>query len=260
MKKPYSLLLTLLLSLLVSSNVFAEDKIYMDGYLLYTINNGEITIIKYTGDEEKVEVPMTIGDYTVTKIADNSFEDTNIEELLLPETIDEISSDTLNNIDIKFYDKSGSYVEKKTEPFQDDPLIEDDPTKKDQEKQDKPSDNKKDKTEEKQTEETNDEAVEENNSIEEVDPTKDSSTEVKEGDTIEEHEDMVSEMHVSAGNRMEDEEEIINIPTHSNNTNTNTNNLNNDTTNKTHNYIYVLVVGVIGFVIYLVKKKTNHHN
>ena len=253
MKKLYSLLLTLLISLLVSSNVFADDKVYMEGHLFYTIENDEITIIKYSGEEDIVEVPISIGGYNVTAIADNSFTGKDIKELILPNTIDSISNnafDNINDIEIKYYDKSGSFVEKEDQIKPTD-FEEDRADKKQTEETIKPSDKDLDNT-------TVDE-IKDDNLIENIDPSKDSSLDVKEGDTIEEHLDMVSEIHVSIGDRTnEEEEEIINIPVHYNNTNSNTNDLNNDTTNKTHSYVYVLVtIGVISLTVYLIKKKTN---
>lgn len=51
-------------------------------------DDGTITLVKYTGTEEKVVIPRTIGERTVTTIGSCCFEDNlTIKEVILPDTI-----------------------------------------------------------------------------------------------------------------------------------------------------------------------------
>lgn len=117
MKRKFRLItaLTILITLLFNNNVFAEDKVYVEGTLMYTISeDGNITIVDYCGKEENVKVPMSIGMHYVTKIAEGSFKDTNVKSVELPDTITSISSEAFDNIgsiEITYFDSTDAQVE-----------------------------------------------------------------------------------------------------------------------------------------------------
>ncbi len=65
-------------------------------------------IVEYTSDDKKVSVPSTVDGYTVTEIGSTSFYDSDIEEVILPETIKTISWWAFygcdNLVEVKFND------------------------------------------------------------------------------------------------------------------------------------------------------------
>lgn len=117
MKRKYKLItiLSILITLLFNNNIFAAEKVYVEGTLMYTIGeDGNITIVDYCGKEENVKVPMSIGMHYVTKIAEGSFKDTNVKTVELPDTITSISSqafDDIGSIDITYFDSTDAQVE-----------------------------------------------------------------------------------------------------------------------------------------------------
>ena len=56
--------------------------------LLYSINNGTVTITGYTGSATELEIPSVIGGRSVTTIADRAFAGcTTLEEVMIPESV-----------------------------------------------------------------------------------------------------------------------------------------------------------------------------
>lgn len=282
--------------LLLSSNAFA-DGLYQSGYLLYTINNNEITIVNYIGNETNVKVPMAIGNYYVTTIADNAFANTNIKKVELPETITTISDkafSTGNAVSVLFFDEDGNttarkYTTTKTEPTVDDkdkPVTPVTPTDDDKDK-DKPvtpatpstDDKDKDKPVTPVDDKDKDNPISPSDDIKD-DPnsntsSSDSSGSVKEGDTIDDHRDMISDIYVSIKELFggDEKEEIDNIEnkddnvSSSNTTNiVSSNNTNNSSSNETttetvtnnssFNVIYIIVgASLAGAAYYYIVKK-----
>jgi len=56
----------------------------------YKIDDGEITILSYTGSEVNITVPSSIEGITVTEIGEHAFSGTRIETVVLPDTVEEI--------------------------------------------------------------------------------------------------------------------------------------------------------------------------
>ncbi len=93
MKKRIVWILTALLMLLaVPLHAVADDTIYSQGYLLYKIEDGGVTIVRYVGDdEETVIVPNMIANYPVSRIAAGAFDECpQVKTIYLPDTIMEI--------------------------------------------------------------------------------------------------------------------------------------------------------------------------
>ena len=93
MKKRIVWILTAALMLLaVPLHAFADDTVYSQGYLLYKIEDGGITIVRYVGDdEETVIIPNMIANYPVSKIAAGTFDDCpQVKTVYLPDTVMEI--------------------------------------------------------------------------------------------------------------------------------------------------------------------------
>lgn len=248
MKKLLTLLITILLSLLVSSNVFAED-VYMDGSLFYTIDNDEITIIKYTGNDTKVEIPMTIGGFNVTQISEDAFANKKIDEIKLPDTIKNISKwafDDIDRVNVKFYDENEKIVKKEI-PI-DKPIVE--------EKEDpKPIDDPSTKEEDDPKSHDNDPKKEEDKKDEKESSNVDTSGRAEVGDNIEEHSDMISDMHTSSREEIVEEEKNIIESTNPKENIV----VDEEVTSKTStvNYPIFIVIGFgcIGIAYYLIRKK-----
>ena len=87
MKRRIALLLIVcLLMLAVPLHAFADDTLYSQGYFLYRIEDGGITIYRYVGDdEEAVIVPNMIANYPVSKIAAGAFDNCpQVKTIYLP--------------------------------------------------------------------------------------------------------------------------------------------------------------------------------
>ena len=74
----------------------ADDTIYTEGTLYYTIINESITIVGCFGKDEEVEVPAMIAGIPVNTIATGAFmENEYIKTLKLPDTISKIERDAI---------------------------------------------------------------------------------------------------------------------------------------------------------------------
>lgn len=81
-------LLSLLITLVLTNGIYADDTIYTNGNFKFILNDDEtITIVEYFGKEDIAEIPMLIGGYPVVSISENTFGDTKIKEIKVPETI-----------------------------------------------------------------------------------------------------------------------------------------------------------------------------
>ena len=114
-KIKYFAILPLIITLLFSCVIFADDTVYIEGSLRYIINdNGEVTITSYKGKDEEVKVPMNMGRYIVTSIAPGAFKGTNVKKIELPDTITSLDADSFDdvrNLNIEYYDKDDIIVE-----------------------------------------------------------------------------------------------------------------------------------------------------
>lgn len=122
-----TLLLTFIITLLSINVVYADDTIYTDGALQYTIDdNGCIRIVYYFGDSPIVEIPRAIGLYEkngellpcyVTSIAATTFEDAEITEVKLPDTVVFIEEGAIDSsIKLIYYDSYGNTLGEQEEP------------------------------------------------------------------------------------------------------------------------------------------------
>lgn len=86
------LLIALLLLAALPIGTIADETVYSQGYLLYRIEDGGITICGYVGDDEEVVViPNMLAGYPVSKIAAGTFMDCpQVKTIYLPDTIMEI--------------------------------------------------------------------------------------------------------------------------------------------------------------------------
>ena len=113
-------IITILITLLLNINVFADEKIYTEGALNYVIRDNKVTIIDYFGDDKIVKVPMNMGEYYVTEIAAGTFKDSSVEEVQLPDTIEKVDSEAFNNIkdiDISYFDRNNNDIEIDRDPI-----------------------------------------------------------------------------------------------------------------------------------------------
>ena len=66
---------------------------YTSGLYTWKYNDNGITIVKYNGDELRVEVPSEIDGYPVTIIGEMAFlTDTTVESIIIPDSVNEIQS------------------------------------------------------------------------------------------------------------------------------------------------------------------------
>ncbi len=62
----------------------------VSGYYEYKVENGNAVITKYTGKEEKVVIPESLGGYPVTRIGDSAFESNKMKALVIHGGVREI--------------------------------------------------------------------------------------------------------------------------------------------------------------------------
>lgn len=123
MKRKCSLILTLTITitLLFNSVIYADQDVYTNGPLRFIINeSGSITIIEYFGKSDEVKVPISVGPYTVEYIDEGAFKGKNIKKIELPDTIVEVPSnafDNIGSIDINYYNKEDENVEPSKDPI-----------------------------------------------------------------------------------------------------------------------------------------------
>lgn len=65
----------------------------------YDINNGEITITKYIGNENNINVPSSIDGLPVTKIEERAFEELSVKTIRIPKSVESISKYTFDSCD-----------------------------------------------------------------------------------------------------------------------------------------------------------------
>ncbi len=88
MKKCFSLLLVLLVLASVPVTVLADNTVYTEGTLYYTVGDETITIVGCFGKNESITVPNSIGGIPVNTIASGAFVGNKyLKTLLLPDTI-----------------------------------------------------------------------------------------------------------------------------------------------------------------------------
>ncbi len=88
MKKCFSLLLVLLVLASVPVTVLADNTVYTEGTLYYTVGDETITIVGCFGKNETITVPNSIGGIPVNTIASGAFTGNKyLKTLLLPDTI-----------------------------------------------------------------------------------------------------------------------------------------------------------------------------
>ena len=56
----------------------------------YRIEHGQATIYDYEGSERRIAVPATVDGYPVTRIDDNTFRDSNMVSVVIPESVTDI--------------------------------------------------------------------------------------------------------------------------------------------------------------------------
>ena len=197
------------MTLLLNNAVFADQKVYTNGPLLFVIeDDGNIKIIEYFGDSDTIEVPMAIGEYIVTSIAPGTFKDKNVKSVKLPNTITSIASDAfddISNIEIKYYDKDDQYVDMDSPIEYGEPEKETDEPKEESKEQEKTLDKETDepKEESKEQEKTLDKETNEDISIEVIeveitDAQEDEESLFEEKDTLQD--DIKEANNVSSNN------------------------------------------------------------
>ena len=86
-----SIVLVLLMAFCLAGlggTAFADDTIYTEGTLYYTVNNESVTIVGCFGKDAEVTVPAMIAGYPVNTIASGAFaENEYVQTLYLPDTI-----------------------------------------------------------------------------------------------------------------------------------------------------------------------------
>lgn len=95
MRKTMGMLLGLLAGLLLFP---ATAMAYTEGYFYYEVEDQSVIITGYFGDETEVTVPASIAGNPVNVIAEGAFEDTEVTELKLPDTIMKIEEGALGDV------------------------------------------------------------------------------------------------------------------------------------------------------------------
>ena len=98
MKKLLAVLLAVLLLASMAPNAFADDTIYTEGTLHYTVDNDSVTIINCFGRDAEVWVPAMIAGSPVNTIASGAFaENEAVQTLYLPDTITTIEEGAIGD-------------------------------------------------------------------------------------------------------------------------------------------------------------------
>lgn len=63
----------------------------------YEVDDGEIEITGYKGEDSDIIIPDTIDNHFVTKIEDNAFEGYNITSVVIPDTVTKIDNKAFRN-------------------------------------------------------------------------------------------------------------------------------------------------------------------
>ena len=88
MKKLLAVMLAVFLLAAIAPAAFADDTVYTEGTLHYTISNDSVTIVDCFGKDAEVTVPAMIAGYPVNTIASGAFaENEYVQTLYLPDTI-----------------------------------------------------------------------------------------------------------------------------------------------------------------------------
>ena len=74
---------------------FAET--YSEGYYLYEIENDEVIITEYLGNEETAEIPETIAGMPVVCISDYAFRSSSVYTVIIPEFVTSVSENAFVN-------------------------------------------------------------------------------------------------------------------------------------------------------------------
>lgn len=102
----YSLILSVVVSLAASGVALAD---YINGYFQYSLDNGSITIIRYTGKEETVTVPNLIAGDPVNVIGSGAFKDNQyVRTVRLPGSVIEIQEGAFGPSQVVEYVSSSS--------------------------------------------------------------------------------------------------------------------------------------------------------
>lgn len=83
-------LVVIICVLFMPKMVYAADNI--SGEWEYTVSSSEATVTKYDGNSLHIEIPSMIDGYPVTGIGKGVFADSNITEVIIPESIESIGS------------------------------------------------------------------------------------------------------------------------------------------------------------------------
>ena len=117
MKRILSVLLCLLLLFVLSGVVLADDTVYTEGTLYYTIDNESITIVGCFGRDEEVTVPSSIAGIPVNTIAEGAFSGNRyVKKLNLPDTITALEDNIGDNVTV-VYDANTSHPSLEPTPF-----------------------------------------------------------------------------------------------------------------------------------------------
>lgn len=109
MRKIICLLAVLALILPAGSAVFAET-VYTDGFWEYTADGGYVTVTGYFGREENVTVPSVIAGNPVSVIAADTFANTSVKSVMIPDTVMEIREGAIpGNITVSYYSPGAAY-------------------------------------------------------------------------------------------------------------------------------------------------------
>lgn len=71
----------------------------LEGYDLQTVSDGNVRIVGYEGNEERISVPQEIGDYKVVAIGDGAFRRLSARMLTLPESVTSIEAGAFRKMD-----------------------------------------------------------------------------------------------------------------------------------------------------------------
>ncbi len=84
--------LTLSLALVLSMIVTVNAVSYVSGDYKFTVDNGEVEIVSYNGNDTSLDIPDTIKGFPVVSIAEQAFRECGLVSVTLPENLKSIES------------------------------------------------------------------------------------------------------------------------------------------------------------------------
>lgn len=111
MKKYLKIVFVILLFIICTSKaIFADDEIYTEGNLQFTINdNNTIEIAYYYGKDTALTIPWTIGDYQIEDFRDGAFSNSDVTSIRVPDYLYDYNTKT-SKINIRSFNPGTTII------------------------------------------------------------------------------------------------------------------------------------------------------